>query len=83
MGGWALTYMGGWVQVCIDSVEEAMGLLAAGNRRCQVATTAKNDRSNRAHRVFIVSVSFAKSMGAALRDVDDILKGECAAAVTR
>lgn len=52
-----------------------MALLAAGNRRCQVASTAKNDRSNRAHRVFIVSTAFNKAMGAALRDADDIISG--------
>jgi hypothetical protein len=63
------------VKVPIANMEEAMALLAAGNRRCQVASTAKNDRSNRAHRVFIVSTAFNKAMGAALRDADDIISG--------
>ena len=61
------------MQVPIASVDEAMALLAAGNKRCQVAATAKNDRSNRAHRVFIVTVAFSKTMGAALRDADAII----------
>ena len=56
-------------------MDEAMALQAAGNKRCSVAATAKNDRSNRAHRVFIVTIAFTKSMGTALKDADDILKG--------
>ena len=63
-------------EVPIANVDEAMALLAAGNRRCQVAATAKNDRSNRAHRVFIVTTSFTKSLGRALREADNIIAGK-------
>jgi hypothetical protein len=40
--------------------EEVYSLIAAGNRRCQVAPTAMNERSNRAHRIFIITVAFSR-----------------------
>ncbi len=44
--------------------DEVYSLIAAGNRRCQVAATSMNERSNRAHRIFIVTVAFSKYVAA-------------------
>lgn len=60
------------------NAEEVYALIAAGNRRCQVAATNMNERSNRAHRIFIVTVAFSKfnrGVPAKLREAESILRG--------
>jgi hypothetical protein len=59
------------------NVDEVLSLLAAGNRRCQVAATHMNERSNRAHRIFIIAVAFNRTshMERTLREADHILEG--------
>jgi kinesin family member 11 len=65
-------------EVPVVNPDEVFSLIAAGNRRCQVAATNMNERSNRAHRIFIVTVAFSKMYGAGsrLKEAEAILKGE-------
>ncbi len=64
------------MQVPVINPDEIFSLIAAGNRRCQVAATNMNERSNRAHRVFIITVAFSRMHGLSgkLKEAEGIIR---------
>lgn len=54
-------------EVEVTDTEQVMTLLMDAQHRCHVGETAMNERSNRAHRIFTLLVSFTRAGGDVVR----------------